>query len=530
MYNVNPNQATDICFIGSGISTTFTLIHLLERRKEDRLQAPLHVAIVEKFNEFHTGIPYGKRSGDSVLLITSLKNFLPEPEYTKFVHWLNENQATLLAQMKSSGGELTALWLKKHNLSIAQKQWGDLFIPRSFFGLYLKSKLNRLIEDQTADGNLKISYHQTEVTDVQKNEEYYTINGDGVQIQSKKVVLGIGSLPTHNIYTNKNTQLTDQLLVINQIYKPSLDENLEHIANFTTKLKDSGENCNILVIGANASALELLYKLNDSHDSADKSTHYYFLSTHGLLPDCEIDRVKQADYTPIHLNELQSQSALTASQIADAVYRDLDAAEKIHLGAASTVGIISKAFGSLLSKLDSDELKKFACQYGNEIGRRQRCAGQHYLDVIEDLESQGRFTHITGRYKDLVQKHQGFYHLSYEDPKTKTDKISEMPFHVVINCIGSTKFNSDQQQVPHLLKNLIHQGIARPNASKIGLDVNSKLECSEDFHVIGPLLAGNIVDSKAVWHVEHCGRIIWLSEILAKTIHNSISTTVSANS
>src|SRR5690606_5677880 len=241
-----------------------------------------------------------------------------------------------------------------------------------------------------------------------------------------------------------------------------------------------------------------------------------------------IDHQKQAQYTPTHLNALQLPSSLTAAQIAEAVKLDLDAAEENQLGAASTVRIISSAFGSLLSKLKPEELKKFACEYGNEIGRRQRCAGQHYLDVIEDLRSKGQFSHISGRFKDLVQHKHGTYHLLYEDSKTKMDKTFKLPFHVVINCIGTTKFTNDQEQIPRLLQNLIHQGLVKPNASKIGLEVNQKLECTENLHVIGPLLAGNIIDSKAVWHVEHCGRIIWLSGILAKTIAQTQHTQTAA--
>lgn len=524
MCNVNLNQPINLGFIGSGLSSTFTLIHLLENKSWHKLQAPLHIAIIEKYDELHTGIPYGKRSGDSVLLITSLKNFLPEPEYSKFTKWLNSNKAILLAQMKTSGGSLTAQWLKKHKDSIARNQWGDLFIPRSFFGVYLKNRLNSLIDRLTLDKKLKLQYFHTEVTNVVKNKHGYTIRGQGIELKSKKVILGIGSLPTHNIYTDKAIQQKDQLLVINKIYQPSLDENLEHISSFIKKQYESNDRCNILVIGANASALELLYKLRDSNNGIDKKSKYYFLSTHGLLPDYKIDHHKQSQYTPIHLKALQPHSSLTATQIAKAVKLDLDVAEENNLGAASTVGIISSAFGGLLSKLNPKELKKFACVYGNQIGRRQRCAGQHYLDVIEDLKSNGQFSHISGRFKSLLQHRDGSYHLHYEDSKNNMDKTSENPFHVVINCIGSTNFNSDQKQIPKLLKNLIQQGLVTPNESHVGLEVNQKLECSENFHVIGPLLAGNIIDSKAVWHVEHCGRIIWLSGILANTISRALNT------
>ena len=54
------------------------------------------------------------------------------------------------------------------------------------------------------------------------------------------------------------------------------------------------------------------------------------------------------------------------------------------------------------------------------------------------------------------------------------------------------------------------------------LNVNANLEASTNLHVIGPLLAGNIFEGKAVWHLEHCGRIMWLSKVLADRLINEI--------
>ena len=60
----------------------------------------------------------------------------------------------------------------------------------------------------------------------------------------------------------------------------------------------------------------------------------------------------------------------------------------------------------------------------------------------------------------------------------------------------------------------------KPNDSKIGFEVNQQLEASENLHIIGPLLAGNVFEGKAVWHVEHCGRIIWLSQMLSEKMND----------
>jgi hypothetical protein len=33
------------------------------------------------------------------------------------------------------------------------------------------------------------------------------------------------------------------------------------------------------------------------------------------------------------------------------------------------------------------------------------------------------------------------------------------------------------------------------------------MEAAPGFYVMGPLLAGNVIDGSPVWHMEHCGRI-----------------------
>ena len=40
-----------------------------------------------------------------------------------------------------------------------------------------------------------------------------------------------------------------------------------------------------------------------------------------------------------------------------------------------------------------------------------------------------------------------------------------------------------------------------------GIAVGPGLRAADGLYVMGPLLAGNIVQGRPVWHMEHCGRI-----------------------
>ncbi|QLE02500.1 FAD/NAD(P)-binding protein [Galbibacter sp. BG1] len=514
-------DTVDLTFIGSGISSTFTLLYLLEHIEKSSMETPLKICIVNKYAEFFTGIPYGSRSGNSVLLITSLKNFLPEPERSLFIEWLQNNKEWLIDELLDDGGHLSLNWIKKHAKQIENNEWEDLFVPRSFFGRYLTEKIEKLISRLQSANRIDLTFLTEEVLDVEKSKQLFTVFTKNKTLHSKKVVLAVGSLPTKTIYMEQSVYQKNDLLVINDNYTPSLQENLNLIKNFSSNRKKQPNN--VLIIGANASALELLYKLNDDVETVVELDHFTFLSTHGILPDAVVDTQKQAQFIPVHLKQLENKDNLTAKEIAAATYKDLDAAGAISLGAASTVGIISSAFGVLLAKLSKEELKIFACKYGNEIGRRQRCAGEHYTQTINKLLEKNRFNHIAGRYHSIEKGAKtNSHYLKYFDTSSGTLKTADIPYHIVINCIGSKTFND--KEIPVLLKNLIDKGLCTPNESHIGLQVNDSLEATENLHIVGPLLAGNIIENKAVWHVEHCGRITWLSSVLATVLFEKFKT------
>ncbi|WP_192807510.1 GNAT family N-acetyltransferase [Croceivirga radicis] len=499
----------NLTFIGSGISSTFTLYNTLKKLEKKEHGDTIRIAVVEKFESFHTGIPYGERSGSTTLLITSLKNFLPEPELSEFIDWLNENKQWLLKEFKEQGGPLSLEWTQKHHNDLENNQWEELFIPRRFFGYYIDNKLTALVKKLEKQKKVSVSYIRGKVIDLNQDNGLWEIHiQDQPPILAMKTILAIGSLPSNYLWKSKKRIKKDNFLLINDPYKPRLSETIDSIKKFAVESK---QDINVAIVGANASGLEMLYQLNDHPNIKEHINHFYMVSTQGILPDSRIDHKKLQQFQTVHLDGLKNKNSLTASEIAEAVYQDLDLADNIKLGAYSTVGVVSQKFGSLLEKLNREELEIFACHYGNQIGRRQRCAGEHYADVATVLKKRKRFTHIAGRFSDIVPKSSG-YELVYTD-KNNTPQNVELPIHVVINCISGITLSHPNN--PKLISNLISKYIIRANESGIGMQVNKRFEAAENLHIIGPLLAGNVIEGKAVWHVEHCGRIIAFSKMLS---------------
>jgi len=512
--NLNQPNGYDLAFIGSGIAASFSILNFLKRIEGLKQSTPLRIAIIEKNSEFHAGIPYGNRSTTSCLLITSLADFLPQPELGDFLIWLNENKEWLIESFKKDGGNLSHEWLNKHEKEIEENKWEDLFLPRRFFGWYINEKVSKKIEKAVADGNIIVDYFNEQVTNVTNEGSQYAILGENTSWSAHKVVLSIGSLPPKDIAQNIANQSDKDLLVISDPYGSGLDKSLARISNFLKKRNEG--KANVLIVGANASALEMLYKLNDDKELDHKIHKFYFLSTLGLIPDSEISLKGLATFKANNLLLLKDKTELTAKEIAEAAYADLDEAEGQGIGAATTVKIISEGFGNLLHLLNDKELENFACLYGNDIGRRQRCAGKHYTGTVKMLESQNRFEHLKGRYVGLMETDTGNHYLKYLQTSTGQEVDNEVDINVLISCIGSMNLTSED--IPELHKNLISSGLCTPNDSKIGFAVNQNLESASDLHIVGPLLAGNVIKGKALWHLEHCGRIIWSSKVLSETL------------
>ena len=103
----NISSKVDLTFIGSGISTSYTLLPLL-KELNTKIKKPLSIVIIEENEELFTGLAYGNRSGYTALLITSLADFLPVGnERKEFIKWLSINKDELLEEFSKHGGDLS---------------------------------------------------------------------------------------------------------------------------------------------------------------------------------------------------------------------------------------------------------------------------------------------------------------------------------------------------------------------------------------------------------------------------------------
>ena len=164
-----------IAFIGAGIATSYTLIPFLDQLNLKKGNKKIQLFIIDKSEDFFKGMPYGNRSGKSVLLIQDLKNFITDPHRTRFKDWLNKNINDLVLDFLKHGGDYAAKWVNKNKSMYEAGMWDDLYIPRFFFGKYIHLEVNQRIEKLVKKQEIEVLFIKKEVINVTKKDEIFHI-------------------------------------------------------------------------------------------------------------------------------------------------------------------------------------------------------------------------------------------------------------------------------------------------------------------------------------------------------------------
>ena len=508
----------DVAFVGSGLSSSYSLMQLLDELGKAPIGRPVRIAVIEKDEQFFTGIPYGGRSGATSLIITPLDEFLPSPEIETFMAWLAENRERVFEDIRAKGGPLSRDLLDRCTQAVANGDCSAFHIPRYFFGIYLAETVEARLDQATKRGLVECDLVRADVLSIARNGDgYHLALGDGRTIESRLAVLALGTPPNRTLFEDDAAACT-QACLIEDPYLPNLEANLDRmVQSLTASGAEAGRH--VVIVGANASGLEMLYTLMNTPALRALGLSVDVLTPQGKLPD----RFRQIDaprFDPTHLKALYGRDGLTAETILDAVKADLAEARVQSLGIADTLPRISEAVGRLVQELDPGEKKIFVRHVGIEIGRLQRRAGEEYSDVADDLLHEGRLRLVTGRFAGLADNPAGGVDVAYTSPEDGGRHTLPVPADLVINCTGSAGMS--RPNASPLIEQLLASGLARANESGAGFLVNDRMEAADNLYVIGPLLAGNVVGELPIWHVEHCGRIIGFSRTLAAHLHGDL--------
>jgi len=511
----------DIVFVGSGLSSSATLYHILSGLREQKIPGRLiNIAVIEKNQEFWTGIPYGKRSSLQSLTINPVKDFLTEAETAGFFTWLKDLEADNYPGIANAERGIIGAWTRKNGGKLEGAARYDLYIPRFLYGLYLSQKMEKVIASAKADNIAHVELVCGEAVDIQQisgaSRYMIDIEADGrnFEIACKILVLSTGSLGTRKI-TNG---LAGPHLCINDIYEPSLTVNFKKITDQLLAIKPAKRN--VLIIGSNASASEIVHLLAAA-DQVDNGifNQIFILSTSGLPDHLHVNA--DHDHLLQNLKALSEAKNFTADELMTAIENDVKYAAQNQLSVGRIHYSLSDRVVKMQQKLNADEALRFFTTYGWPFTRITRRTNEDYYYTAKDLEAAQRLHYIKGRFvkPSEAQTNSDGLTFVYTTAGDKTEKEYGQVFPVIVHCGGAEQLCNTSSR---LIAGLLEKGICEINETNMGLAVDENFLANDGLYIIGPLLAGIYNAKFKFWHLENSKRLNILADALADTLLSKI--------
>lgn len=459
----------DVLLIGGGLASSQTLRGLLEEWIQTPPPRPQRIAMLEQGPDFFGGVAYGARSAPTAKVITPLAEFLDDAERGDFIDWIRSNADQLLDELIELDRVHTTEWARA--LRSPNTDWASQYVPRCWYGRFLTEQMTTIIEAADQAGVASVDLIHTTVERIERIDDRFVVNQS---LTAKKIVLGIGSVGGGD-----------------RMYREGMQATIDRVAKQLPEL--------ITIVGANATMLDLLYQLEDDPRIAAAKPNYRVVSRRGILPALH-EGALPVDAALPHLDALQEARGLRACVIEQAVRAEL---ERSRGEGGRLIPAVSARLGPLLDLLPPDEKAIFANHTGVEIGRLQRRVGGDYAAVLDDLIDAGRLEHV----QDTVERLDG-------------DVAGEGDGATVLDAAGFGAMEPGQHA---LIDSLMHHRLAEPTTCCRGLTVDDSLEATPGLYVIGPMLAGNVLNDRPVWHLEHAGRIISMARELGHRLGQSAS-------
>ena len=491
----DPRAPFDLAFIGAGISTAFTLRSLLASF-EGRPPGARRIVVVDDSPDFFAGVAYGIRSGSTARIITPLDEFLAPPELDDFIEWLRVRSAGPLDACEREGGAQTTNWLAAHRDEIESGRCAHLYLPRRLFGAYLGQRVAEAIDEAESCG-VSVTLVDDAALGVSRVDEDFAISTrHHGQLSARNVVLAVGTPSGRPLFDGATE--SPATLLVEDPYRLGLTHSITKVADHLARSEDHTPR--IAIVGANATMLDLLYQFEDHPGIAAARPTYCIISPRGVLPP-RAGQVNGRTPTLPNLDALERRSEIEAHDVLQAVLADL-----AHHGAPSDevawlIPSVNDAIGRIIGHLGADEKAIFANSIGTQIGRFQRRAGDDYSQVVDDLDAQGRIERVRGTFDEVMASR-------------SSDRVD-----VIVNATGSAGLAPGTSP---LLDSIIDGGLATPTPSNAGFVVDETYAASPGFFVMGPLLAGNVLDGRPTWHLEHAGRIIEMGTALGRRLGQNL--------
>lgn len=514
-------QIYDLVFVGSGLSSSAALYHVLTGLQEKANPSEVkNIAVIEKNNEFWKGIPYGNRSSIQSLTINPIKDFFQDDEKPLFFSWLNKVKVSQWPGITAAEKDILDNWIAKNEDKFNDTDIDGLYIPRFLYGVYLAQKLEKIVAECKAKNIANVDLIYGEAIDATKadGQYQYTIDiensGQKTTIAAKVLALATGSLDPRSIING----VPHQHLCIDDIYQPSLATNLKKLTDTLALIEPAKRN--IMVIGSNASASEIVHMLCKNSKAADGFNKVLILSNSGSLPE-RLYVNTDYDHMLENLKDLEAKGNFTADELMAAIQQDVKNAAESKFTVGELHYSLSDRVVKMQKALNAGEALNFFNKHGWSFTRITRRTSEDYYFTEKELAEAGKLHFVKGRFIKLCDEQNNSEGLTfiYKDPNDGAEKVFESAFPVIINCGGAEHISATSSK---LLKNLIAKDICKINHNSMGIAVDEDFAANDNLYIMGPLLAGIYNSKMKFWHLENAKRLNGLAAMLSDTILSKI--------
>jgi uncharacterized NAD(P)/FAD-binding protein YdhS len=433
---------TTIAVIGAGFSGTLLSLHLLRH-----CPPPIRLVLIERNSQFGRGLAYGTGNASHILNVPAARMSAFHDRPNDFLDWLSSQP----------GGEASG---------------PHTFAPRLAFGAYIRALLN---EEIKRNGRERLELVRGSVTGLDRGTHPLVLTLDRDRsIEADFAVLATGNFPPEPMPA-ANASFYDT-----KFYRPD-----PWAADAFSGLDPAAP---VLLLGTGLTTVDAMISLLDQ----DHRGPIYALSRRGLMPRRHASVPLPA---PEHAPFPTSLNALTRFLRQES--------ERAIAQGSSWQPIIDEMrpftvdMWQVMSLADRRRFLRHLRPWW-EV-HRHRMAGA-VADRIDAARDRAQLRVLVGRVRDYAIKDDRA-EVMYR-PR-REDGLVSLEVMRVVNCAGP---NADYDRIPDpLIRGLLHNGVARPDKLRLGLDVtgncallNREGAISRRLFAVGPVTKGAFWEMTAV--------------------------------
>lgn len=449
----------DVLIIGGGFSGTMLAVQLLRRT------SALSIAILDPNSTPGRGLAYRSPHRFHLLNVPAgeMGAFPGDPK--DFLHWARNN----------------------YHVSVQARS----FLPRAVYGDYVASIFHGTLAEH---GSERFQWIQDEVLSVQRRKGRVAVQRqDGSEMQARAVILATGNFPPSapkiprllgsgslsRAFGNSGNSFRGAARSSVYVQFAWSDKALESLA----------EDASVLLLGSGLTSVDMIMGLK----SKGFRGTIHVLSREGLVPS----RHQPSKAWPAFWDE---QAPRTTRGLLHMIREQVDAAAEQGVDWRGVVDTLRPVTQGIWQSLPVNEQRRFLRHVRPYWDVHRHRLAPEISDIFSDMEAEGQIRFHTGRITDYREEN-GRADITYRERGAET--IKHLHAHRVINCTGS---ETDCRRIDDsLITSLFVQGLARPDALFLGLDVDPegalidyRGKPSRSLFTIGPTRKGRLWETTAV--------------------------------